>query len=70
MASEATIDTLAARIAAHFKSRGREEPTVSGGQNTTTSGFTIGIKVEGDDGYTLFHGNTAQEVLDQIKQAY
>lgn len=70
MASEATIDTLTARIAAHFKAQGREEPTVRGGQNATTSGFTIGIKVQGDDGYTLFHGETAQEVLDQIKQAY
>lgn len=64
------MDNLTAHIVAHFRSRGRAEPVVRGGQNTTTSGFTVGIKVEGDDGYTLFHGETAQEVLDQIEEAY
>ncbi len=63
-------DNLIARIVAHFRSRGRAEPVVRGGQNTTTSGFTVGIKVEGDDGYTLFHGETTEEVLAQIEEAY
>lgn len=63
-------DNLIARIVAHFRSRGLQEPVVRGGQNTTTSGFTVGIKVEGDDGYTLFHGETTEEVLAQIEEAY
>lgn len=61
-------DNLVARIVAHFRVRGKPEPTIMGGQ--TNRGFTVGIKVQGDDGYTLFYGNTAQEVLDDVRKAY
>ena len=68
MEAATTANNLMARIAAHFRTRGKPEPTIRGGQ--TPRGFTVGIKVQGDDGYTLFYGNTAQEVLDQIEEAY
>lgn len=64
-----TRDDLVDKVVAHIRAKGKAEPLISCPLNQRPDWCSMFITIKGE-GCRYFYGNTAQEVLDDVRKAY